>query len=100
LGDKFCERFVISWKIIITKAFSKEFKKYCKNNQFIDALEKKINRLKNDPHSMGGYLSGRLHSYKSTRIIKKLRLVFQINEKESSVILLGIDHRKFDYEKF
>ena len=48
------------WKIIATKTFSKEFKKYRKNNEFIKALDKKIQRLKKDPDSVGGYLAGRL----------------------------------------
>ena len=88
------------WKVIRTETFSRMFKKYSKNKKFIKALDKKIQRLKEDPNSVGGYLSGKLHGYKSTRVIKKLRLIFKINEKESSVFLVGIDYRKFDYKNF
>jgi mRNA-degrading endonuclease RelE of RelBE toxin-antitoxin system len=90
----------MSWKIITTKEFSIEFKKYRKNNKFIDVLEKKIQRLKQNPNNVGGYLSGRLHGYKSTRIINKLRLVFKVDVDNSSITFIGIDHRKFDYERF
>jgi mRNA-degrading endonuclease RelE of RelBE toxin-antitoxin system len=88
------------WKVIATKTFSKEFRKYRKDSEFIKALDKKIQRLKKDPHNVGGYLSGRLHDYKSTRIIKKLRLIFEIDDEKFSVFLVGIDHRKFNYTNF
>ncbi|MBW1668201.1 MAG: type II toxin-antitoxin system RelE/ParE family toxin [Deltaproteobacteria bacterium] len=90
----------MSWKIIATKTFSNEFKKYRKNREFVDAIGKKIQRLKKDPHSVGGYLSGRLHGYKSARVIEKFRMIFRIDEKEQLVALVGIDHRKFDYKNF
>jgi hypothetical protein len=67
-----------SWKLIRTNTFLKEFKKYKKNQEFINALDNKIRRLKENPEDIGGYLSGRLHCYKSTRIIRKLRLIFKI----------------------
>ena len=88
------------WKAIRTETFSKTSKKYSKNKEFLNALYKKLQRIKENPHSVGGNLSGKLHGYKSTRIMKKLRLIFKINEKEHSVFLIGIDHRKFDYENF
>jgi len=49
---------------------------------------------------VGGYLSGRLHGNKSTRLVGKYRLIFEINEKEGIVYLKAIDHRKFDYGGF
>ena len=88
------------WKIIITETFSKTFKKYNKKEEFLNAIDKKLQRIKENPHDTGGNLSGKLHSYKSTRIMKRLRLIFRINEKEHSVFIIGIDHRKFDYENF
>ena len=62
----------MKWRILTTKTFSREIKKYKKNNQFMTALEKKIQRLKENPGTIGGYLAGTLHGYKSTRIIKKI----------------------------
>ena len=88
----------MSYEIVITDTFSKEFKKYKKDTEFINALEKKIQRLKEDPQHVGGFLSGNLHGYKSTRIIRKFRLTFKINEQENKVYLTAIDHRKSAYD--
>jgi addiction module RelE/StbE family toxin len=90
----------MKWKIISTETFSKEFKKYKKDNEFLKALDNKIKRLQQEPHNVGGYLSGNLHGYKSTRIIRKLRLIFKILDENKEVYLSAIDHRKFDYKKF
>ena len=88
------------WKVISTNTFSKEFKKYKKNREFVKALDRKIERLKENPESVGGNLSSRLSGHKSTRIIGKFRLLFKISEGEHNVYLIAIDHRKFDYERF
>jgi addiction module RelE/StbE family toxin len=88
----------MAWKIIATKTFSKEFKKYSKNNEFNHALDNKIKRLKENPEIIGGNLSGQLHGYKSTRIIRKFRLIFKILHENKSVQLIAIDHRKRDYK--
>ena len=88
------------WEIKRTEAFSKEFKKHKKNGEFVKALEAKLERLKDNPESVGGYLSGRLHGYKSTRIVGKYRLVFKIVKEVNAVYLMAIDHRKFGYERF
>lgn len=88
------------WNIVITDAFSKAFKKYKKNQRVLNALDKKIERLKEAPHGVGGYLSGTLHGHKSTRLVKKMRLIFKIADEDKTVFLVGIDHRKFDYENF
>jgi len=90
----------MKWKIIATDNFSKEFKKYQKDKEFTDALNKKIKRLQEDPENVGGYLSGNLHGYKSTRIIKRLRIIFKIIQEKNEVYLSAIDHRKFDYKRF
>ena len=90
----------MSWKIISTETFSKQSKKYKKDKEFLNALDNKIKRLKENPEDIGGYLSGKLHGYKSTRIIRKLRLIFKILKEKHEVHLMAIDHRKFDYERF
>jgi mRNA-degrading endonuclease RelE of RelBE toxin-antitoxin system len=89
-----------SWKVIRTDTFLQEFKKYGKNGEIVNALDKKIKRLKENPESVGGFLSGRLHGYKSTRIIGRLRLIFKINGGDGIVYLSAIDHRKFGYKRF
>ena len=86
------------WNIGSTKTFSQEVKRYRKNKEFLDALDKNIQRLKETPEDVGGYLSGRLHGYKSTRIIGKFRVLFKIVESAQMVYLVAIDHRKHDYE--
>ncbi len=88
------------WKVISTETFSSVIKKHKKDKQLLNELDKKIKRLQDDPHSVGGYLSGRLHGSKSTRLVGKYRLVFEIDEKGKSVYLKALDHRKFDYESF
>lgn len=46
---------------------------------------------------LGGELAGNLHGRKSTRLVKKFRLVFSINEQGKVVYLEAIDHRKYIY---
>ena len=64
------------------------------------ALDMKMERLKQDPENVGGYLSGRLHGCKSVRIIRTFRLVFRIDRPKQSVLLLAVDQRKHDRECF
>ncbi|KHO55085.1 MAG: hypothetical protein QT10_C0007G0071 [archaeon GW2011_AR19] len=90
----------MEWKVISTETFSKQFKKHKKDGEFVKILNNKIKRLKENPENVGGYLSGKLHGYKSTRILRKLRLVFKILMEKQEVHLMAIDHRKFDYERF
>lgn len=87
------------WSVIRTDRFSEEFKKFDKNKQFVDALDKKIKRLQEDPN-IGGYLSGRLHGYKSIRLVGNFRILFRTDEKEKRVYLVAIDHRGYDYDRF
>ena len=90
----------MEWKVISTETFSKQFKKHKKDGEFVKILNNKIKRLKENPENVGGYLSGKLNGYKSTRILRKLRLVFKILMEKQEVHLMAIDHRKFDYERF
>ena len=88
------------YELVVTDSFSREFKKYLRNGEFVSAFDKKLERLKKDPLLVGGFLSGKLHGYKSTRIVKNFRLIFKINETERKVYLSAIDHRKFIYDSF
>lgn len=90
----------MNWKIIVTDTFSKEFKKYRKDKEFVNALDKKIKRLQENPENVGGFLSGNLHGYKSTRIVGKFRLIFKIIMDKQEVQLNAVDHRKFNYKRF
>jgi len=50
----------MKWKIIATNTFSKNFKKYKKDRNFIHALNNKMKRLQEDPENVGGHLAGNL----------------------------------------
>jgi len=89
----------MEWSIVPTKEFLKEIKKHKRNGEFVKALNNKVQRLRENPESVGGFLSGRLHGYKSTRIFRKFRLLFKIVEGKKEVYLSAIDHRKFDYKR-
>ncbi len=90
----------MTWKIRPTKTFSQNLRKHAKNQAFLTALDKKVQRLREAPHAVGGHLSGKLHGFKSTRIVGKFRLLFRISEDEHAVYLEALDHRKSDYERF
>ncbi len=90
----------MKWKIISTKTFSQEFKKYKRDKEFVKTLNKKIKRLQENSEIIGGYLSGKLHGYKSTRIVKNFKLIFKITYNKKEVFLSAIDHKKFDYKRF
>lgn len=89
----------MAWKVIRSDTFSRALKGYKKRRDLLEALDKKIQRLGKDPHAVGGYLSGRLHGYKGTKLATKFRLVFKISDSERIVYLMAIDHRKFEYER-
>lgn len=88
----------MTWKIISTNTFSKEFKKHKKDKEFVNALDNKIKRLKENPYLVGDGLSGNLHGYWSTRIIKNFRVIFKIIDDKKEVHLSAINHRKFKYK--
>lgn len=85
------------YEIKVTDTFSKQFKKHDRDGEFVSALDKKIEKLKINPLDLGGFLSGKLHGYKSTRIVRKFRLIFRIDELSRIVYLSAIDHRKIVY---
>ncbi|MBT4135512.1 type II toxin-antitoxin system mRNA interferase toxin, RelE/StbE family [archaeon] len=84
------------WKILSTDSFSKEFKKHKKDGEIVKALNNKIKHLKENPY-FGDRLSGNLHGYFSTRLVKNFRLIYKIIKENNEVRLSAIDHRKFKY---
>ena len=82
-----------SWIVKRTDPFLKDIKKHKKNHERLPELDSKIKKLKEEPLSIGGELSGRLHGKKSTRLVEKFRLIFQIDEENKIVYLVAIDHR-------
>lgn len=85
------------WIIKRTDTFLKQLKKHKNEHELLGELDKKIRRFKENPE-LGGYLSGSLHGKKSTRLIGKYRLIFQIDEINHVVYLIAIDHRGKAYD--
>ena len=85
------------WSIERTETFLQALKEHKKNAELLRALEKKIQHLQEDPRSVGGMLSGQLHGWRSTRLVRKFRLLFKIDETTQTVHLGAIDHRKDVY---
>ena len=52
-----------------------------------------MRRLREDPTTVGGRLSGKLHGLRSTRLIGNYRLLFQVDTTVKTVYLVTIDHR-------
>ncbi len=77
------------WTVIRTDRFSEEFKRFEKDKEFVDALDKKIKRLEEDP-TIGGFLAGKLHGYKSIRLVKNFRVLYRIDEDEKKFFWLRL----------
>jgi len=88
----------MTWTVERTDAFLEALKAHKKNQELLNALDKKIQRLRDDLTSVGGMLSGKLHGWQSTRLIRKFRLLFKIDEKSMIVFLGAIDHRDTAYD--
>jgi len=87
----------MSWEIEDTDLFLAAIKEHKKNAELLQAIDKKIIRLQEDPHSVGGKLSGELHGWQSTRLVRTFRLFFKIDENIRKVYLGTIRHRKEAY---
>ncbi len=83
----------MTWIVKRTETFLHFLKQHRHNKQLLDALDKKIKHLQEDPIAVGGELAGALHGKKNTRLIRKFRLIFSVNEEEKVVYLEAIDHR-------
>ncbi len=88
----------MTWEVERTATFIESLRAIRKNKEALFELDKKIKRLQEDPLHLGGWLSGELHGKKSTRISRKYRLIFTLNETEKVVYLNWIDHRKTAYD--
>jgi mRNA-degrading endonuclease RelE of RelBE toxin-antitoxin system len=88
----------MTWEVKRTATFIESLRAIRKNKEALFELDKKMKRLQEDPLHLGGWLSGELHGKKSTRISRKYRLIFTLNETEKVVYLNWIDHRKSAYD--
>ena len=86
------------WAIKRTDTFLKHLKEHKNHHELLKELDKKLERLKQDPVSIGGMLSGSLHGCQSTRLTGTFRLIFKVDAENSVVHLLALDHRGRVYE--
>jgi mRNA-degrading endonuclease RelE of RelBE toxin-antitoxin system len=89
----------MAWVVKRTDTFLDSLREIRKNRVALEELDKKLKRLQDDPLHMGGWLSGELHGKKSTRISRKYRLIFTLDEMGKVVYLNWIDHRKTAYDQ-
>ncbi len=88
----------MAWAVKRTDTFLDSLRNIRKNKEALAELDKKLKRLQENPLHMGGWLSAELHGKKSTRISRKYRLIFTVDEMEKVVYLNWIDHRKTAYD--
>ncbi|HLC67185.1 MAG TPA: type II toxin-antitoxin system RelE/ParE family toxin [Candidatus Nanoarchaeia archaeon] len=86
------------WVIKRTDTFLKHLKELKNHHELIHALDAKIQRLNVDPEAVGGMLSGTLHGKRSTRLVASYRLIFQVDQPNSIVYLVAVDHRSVVYK--
>jgi addiction module RelE/StbE family toxin len=86
------------YDIAVTRQFEQDLKPFRRHRGMLAALEKKLERLRNDPHAVGKPLRGTLHGYYATRMLQDFRLLFTINDETRLVMLETLDHRKDVYK--
>lgn len=87
----------MSWNIEFTETFEKALKVHKKNSELLAALDKKLQRLKDDPYAVGAMLHGELHGWHSARLVRKFRLLFKTDDSSKTIYLGAIDHREHAY---
>lgn len=75
------------WVVERPDSFLKDVAEHRKNSELLNALGNKIKRLETDPLTVGGKLCGRLHGKQSTRLVRKFRRIFSIDEQKKSVFV-------------
>jgi len=78
----------MKFKVVSTETFCRQFWKHKKDGEFVKILNQKIKRLQEDPKNVGGYLSGKLQGYKSTRILKMSKFHLFITHQKCSVYIM------------
>jgi len=86
----------MSYEVRRSDEFSRALRKL-NNQEFFNQLDKKIPRLKENPYSVGGRLSGKYHGYFDFRLLRKYRVIFSIDEENKIVKLHTIEHRDHAY---
>lgn len=88
----------MKYDLIYTSTFRKQIERFKKkDNVLMEELRKKVEKLRDRPYS-GKSLKYRLSHHRSLRVKGKYRLVYKVDENESTVTLVAFGHRKEIYE--
>jgi len=88
----------VKYDLIYTSTFRKQIERFKKKDKVLmEELRKKVEKLRDLPYS-GKPLKYRLSHHRSLRVKGKYRLVYKVDENESTVTLVAFGHRKEIYE--
>jgi mRNA-degrading endonuclease RelE of RelBE toxin-antitoxin system len=86
------------YQVLRTDTFRREMKRHQRDGHLLQALDEKLQRLREAPLDVGGWLHGDKHGLRSTRIARKYRLLFSIDQTHRTVTLEALDHRDHAYD--
>ena len=82
----------MTYGIHISESLDKKLRKLCKkNSKFGEAIGKKLEQIRKHPHHYKE-LRGDKHGARRVHILSSFVLVFEIDEEESCIKVLDIDH--------
>jgi len=88
----------VKYDLIYTSTFRKQIERFKKKDKVLmEELREKVEKLRDLPYS-GKPLKYRLSHHRSLRVKGKYRLVYKVDENESTVTLVAFGHRKEIYE--
>ena len=88
----------MKYDLIYTSTFRKQIERFKKKDKVLmEELRKKVGKLRDLPYS-GKPLKYRRSHHRSLRVKGKYRLVYKVDENESTVTLVAFGHRKEIYE--
>jgi len=87
------------YEVCATATFAKSLRQHRRNAALVREVDRKLSRLQVAPEQVGGALAGKLHGYRSTRVLRKFRLIFSIDVDARRVLLHALNHRKDAYSR-
>jgi addiction module RelE/StbE family toxin len=89
---------VVKYDLLYTSTFKKQIERFKKKDKALMVeLMKKVEKLRDLPYS-GKPLKHRLSYHRSLRVKGKYRLIYIVDENESTVTLVAFGHRGEIYE--
>ena len=70
---------MMNWEITRTDTYLMDLKRFRKVIELLHELDKKIQKRREGPETIGKQLHGELHASRSTRLYKKYGLIFEID---------------------